>query len=248
MVRFREWGSFCSRLRNLPPDPIEDAHGWMVGCFWFAAATLISLLVVVLASSKRSAWLLPSLIVITIASLILTEFFRRTKKRARSGRTTQLEMVVGEMEEFAANKRDISVRTEGSDTAGGLSDSTETEQKLRSVLRVMRSDIKDGVAKIEQAVSAGKYWGITEGVLRDGAWKKNQDFIAAQPGMTDLYDVLEIAFGHIKRINGFTFLRNVAGGQVRPDDHLEEAFAALCVADDKIVASLVALDGGGSKS
>src|SRR5260370_2673135 len=84
MVRFREWASYCSRLRNLPQDPMDDARLWMQGSFWFGAATFVALLSVLLASSKRSAWLVPSLTVITLTALIVAEFCRRIRSRVQS--------------------------------------------------------------------------------------------------------------------------------------------------------------------
>jgi hypothetical protein len=117
------------------------------------------------------------------------------------------------------------------------------EPHLRSALRQLRSEARAAILRLETAIRTDRYWGVTAGPLPDAGWKKNGKNLSDKPGMTDLVDHCEDAYGHVKRINGFHFLRALQGRVVRPEDDLEGALSALRGAAEEIDKQLAGLDG-----
>jgi hypothetical protein len=49
-----------------------------------------------------------------------------------------------------------------------------SRQELRSVLRQVRTDLNLAIGLLARAVTTGRYWGVSEAHLEDGAWKRNR--------------------------------------------------------------------------
>jgi hypothetical protein len=77
--------------------------------------------------------------------------------------------------------------------------------------------------RIEKAESSGRYWTGAASPLQDRAWKRSRHKLSGMPGVGKLYDSLDLAFGHIRRINGLHLIRLLDGGLVQADDNLHAA-------------------------
>ena len=114
-------------------------------------------------------------------------------------------------------------------------------QWLRSVFRTIKLDLNDSATRIVKAQREGRYWGSTSGILAENTWRKNRQRISGLAGVGDTYESLAIAFGHVKRINGMHLFRVFNGGNVRPDDNLAEALAAINAAEMAVEKQLAEL-------
>lgn len=127
---------------------------------------------------------------------------------------------------------------------GARADQARDIEKMRSVLRSLRFDIRDSIQRIDNTINTGRYWasaGNDGGPLHNKTWKKNRDQLAGLAGMGDVYDSLYEAFAHIERINGFHFARVVRARAVKPGDRLDAALASLKIAEKELSAKLLAL-------
>jgi hypothetical protein len=118
------------------------------------------------------------------------------------------------------------------------------EEKIRSVLRATRFDIRDALRRVENAVKTGRYWSTTGndgGPLPIRTWKKNREQLSGLAGLGDVYDALYEAFAHVERINGFHFGRVIQGRVVKSDDRLGDALTALQKAEQELSAKLLDL-------
>jgi hypothetical protein len=119
------------------------------------------------------------------------------------------------------------------------------EEKIRSVLRALRLDVRDAARRIENTIKTGRYWpsaGNDGGPLPDRTWKKNRGQLSGIAGMGEVYDSLYEAYAEIDRINAFHFARVAFhGSQIKPGDRLDDALRCLRDAEDKLSAKLLGL-------
>lgn len=118
------------------------------------------------------------------------------------------------------------------------------DEKLRSVLRSLRFDIRDALRRVERAIETGRYWPVTGnngGPLPNRTWKKNREQLSGLTGMGDLYDSLHEAYAQVERINGFHFARVMQGHVVKQDDRLSDALTALQKAEQELNQKLTDL-------
>jgi hypothetical protein len=106
--------------------------------------------------------------------------------------------------------------------------------RLRSTLREFKSDLRDALDRIENAEKSGCYWTTTASPLQDRTWKRNRHKLSGMPGVGNLYDSLDLAFGHIRRINGIHLIRLLDGGLVQADDNLHAAAVVIRKAERSV--------------
>lgn len=126
-------------------------------------------------------------------------------------------------------------------TSGPASSGFEQSRSLRSVFRQLRSDLRGGSEKIETTIRTQRYWGATAGPLPDRAWKRHRTELAGMQGIGALLDALDDAFGHVKCINAFHFVRALSGHSIKPTDDLEGALTSMRRAEDLLGDVLNAL-------
>jgi hypothetical protein len=123
-------------------------------------------------------------------------------------------------------------------------DFSRKDEKIRSVLRAIRFDIRDSVMRVENTIETGRYWPTTGndgGPLFNRTWKKNREQLSGLAGMGDLYDTLYEAYAHVERINAFHFPRVIQGRAVKANDRLGEALTVLRKAEQELSAKLLDL-------
>ena len=100
---------------------------------------------------------------------------------------------------------------------------------MRSTLREIRPELQESLALLTKAQQTGHYWNSTHGLLPDYAWNSRRQKLSGFPNIGFLYDELDQAFSHIKRINALyiDITRIHDGNLVRSEDDLAVAVTAI---------------------
>jgi hypothetical protein len=89
------------------------------------------------------------------------------------------------------------------------------------------------------AQNTGRYWKNTAGHLPDFTWSRNKQKLSELPNIGSLYDHLDLAFGHIRRINTGYAARILDSGVL----HFVRLDRYLVRLDDDLAAAIMAING-----
>jgi hypothetical protein len=99
---------------------------------------------------------------------------------------------------------------------------------MRSILREeIRPELQDSLNQMVKAQQDGRYWQSASGPLPDYTWNRNRHRLSGFPNIGFLYDDLEVAFGHVKRINTLRVDRANDADLVLGEDDLAAAATAI---------------------
>jgi len=120
-----------------------------------------------------------------------------------------------------------------------------TGPEVLSVLRQLRSELRDSLPKLEGSIQSGKFWAAgTEGDAEGKGWRKNRDRLRGMSGMNPLWDRLEDAFGRLTGADKLRADRVFKGYRLQPGDAetLNAAIGATRSAIQQLESQIESLD------
>jgi hypothetical protein len=121
----------------------------------------------------------------------------------------------------------------------GLDPSTP---QVRSVLRQLRSELKEAYRLLDMSLHDGRYWAWTSGTLQVTTWKGNRTNLMRIAGMNAVWDALEDAYGCLDQVVRWRSRQVFGRTPVKEGDDLRGAVASVAKAIEELDAKLRVLD------